>query len=391
MKHLIIKNVGPISYADIDLNKVNVIMGPQSSGKSTIAKIISYCQWLEKSFLSEGYTSGVYEITDFLQYHKINKEYLSENSLIMYHNEVSIEFPVQNMFSVKTEDGIAPFAYQQRKIIYIPAERNFVAAVPDLARYKGKYGFDNTMGFINAWYDAKTPDRFNILNLDVSYYNESSTDADTDIVVIKTKTGDKKIELSTASSGLQSIIPLLLTLNYHSDTIYKTPHSLSVREKNHLKQLEEDLQKTGSYYDSEQLKKNRADYYFTQYIIEEPEQNLFPSTQRDLLYHIIQTILKREKDSITLTTHSPYILYALNNCMMGYLVKDSMPEEETGTLPSHNSWINPADVCVWEIENGKLRSVQDKDRIISANYFDQQLTELTDEYYQMLNYYEDGE
>jgi hypothetical protein len=77
--------------------------------------------------------------------------------------------------------------------------------------------------------------------------------------------------------------------------------------------------------------------------------------------------------------------------MMGYLVKDSMPEEEVGTLPSHNSWINPADVCVWEIENGKLRSVQDKDRIISANYFDRQLTELTDEYYQMLNYYEDGE
>ena len=44
MPHLRIKNIGPIKYADIELNKVNVIMGPQSSGKSTINKIACYSQ-----------------------------------------------------------------------------------------------------------------------------------------------------------------------------------------------------------------------------------------------------------------------------------------------------------------------------------------------------------
>lgn len=50
MSRLIIKNIGPIKDVDIKLNKVNVFIGQQSSGKSTIAKIISFCSWLEKKF-----------------------------------------------------------------------------------------------------------------------------------------------------------------------------------------------------------------------------------------------------------------------------------------------------------------------------------------------------
>ena len=48
MATITIKNVGPVKEAHFELNKINVFMGPQSSGKSTIAKIISYCQWVEK-------------------------------------------------------------------------------------------------------------------------------------------------------------------------------------------------------------------------------------------------------------------------------------------------------------------------------------------------------
>ena len=40
MAHLIIKNIGPINEEEFDLNKINIFMGPQSSGKSTIAKLL---------------------------------------------------------------------------------------------------------------------------------------------------------------------------------------------------------------------------------------------------------------------------------------------------------------------------------------------------------------
>lgn len=49
MSRLIVKNVGPIKSVDIELKKVNIFMGPQSCGKSTLAKIISFCTWMEKT------------------------------------------------------------------------------------------------------------------------------------------------------------------------------------------------------------------------------------------------------------------------------------------------------------------------------------------------------
>ena len=34
MKHLIIRNIGPLNEVDIALSKINLIIGPQSTGKS---------------------------------------------------------------------------------------------------------------------------------------------------------------------------------------------------------------------------------------------------------------------------------------------------------------------------------------------------------------------
>ena len=39
------------------------------------------------------------------------------------------------------------------KVIYIPAERNFVSAVPTLKNYSDKN--DNLQSFVNDWFDAK--------------------------------------------------------------------------------------------------------------------------------------------------------------------------------------------------------------------------------------------
>ena len=48
MKHLIIRNLGPVSEADLNLGQVNVIIGMQSSGKSCVLKTACYCAWVEK-------------------------------------------------------------------------------------------------------------------------------------------------------------------------------------------------------------------------------------------------------------------------------------------------------------------------------------------------------
>ena len=50
-----IKNIGPIvDTGDIALSAVMLIVGKQSSGKSTFMKILCFCRWIEKRIMLDG-------------------------------------------------------------------------------------------------------------------------------------------------------------------------------------------------------------------------------------------------------------------------------------------------------------------------------------------------
>ena len=76
-KHLVIRNIGPIKDVDINLNRVNVFIGPQSSGKSTIAKVISTCSWVEKKVATTMDENVVVNADAFIalmsEFHKMSK------------------------------------------------------------------------------------------------------------------------------------------------------------------------------------------------------------------------------------------------------------------------------------------------------------------------------
>lgn len=48
MKHLTIRNFGPLKDVDIDLGRINLIIGLQGSGKSCVMITACYCTWVEK-------------------------------------------------------------------------------------------------------------------------------------------------------------------------------------------------------------------------------------------------------------------------------------------------------------------------------------------------------
>ena len=106
-------------------------------------------------------------------------------------------------------------------------------------------------------------------------------------------------------------------------------------------------------------------------------------------------MLQKEEDSnssIVLTTHSPYVLFALNNCMMGHLVEKNIPADIFENVAIHKAaWISPEDVSIYEIENGKIRCIQDEDGIIEDNYLNQAYKENSAEYLSLLNYYDNEE
>lgn len=131
------------------------------------------------------------------------------------------------------------------------------------------------------------------------------------------------------------------------------------------------------------------DYHFTQLFIEEPEQNLFPDTQQEFVYWLLEIMQRDREHTAVITTHSPYILFALNNCMMGGLVRGNIPEQDVSDFASHLAWINPELVSIFELDNGVLRCVQDEDGIIEDNYLNKAYKKNSEEYLELLNYYED--
>nr|WP_321520736.1 AAA family ATPase [uncultured Macellibacteroides sp.] len=423
MAHLIIRNIGPIKEVDIELNKINVIMGPQSSGKSTINKIACYCSWVEKTVLMEqsfdNFNHDIF-VNKLISFHKLDG-YIRDDSYIHYESNVLkmiCEYGVVNL------DWKDKYAYKRPKISFIPSERNIIATIPNW--WEVKFSGNNIRNFMAEWNESRVPytvdSPLEILKLGVKYYYDKSSGAD---YVSIDENNDLK--LTNTSSGLQSIIPLCVLIEYLTRWIYDNLENQSVKYIEQAIELSsklfdevynkttKDIDRTGdkrtirigpdgvkTNFSFSSLSKEDAAKFETQLskltknqntelYIEEPEQNLFPSSQRDLMYFLLKAIKGNMDHKLFLTTHSPYILYALNNCMMGYLVKDNMPEDEAKELLCYPAWIDPKLVSVWEIVDGRLRNIQDKDNIVSENYFDQKMTELTNEYYQMLNYYEDEE
>ena len=96
----------------------------------------------------------------------------------------------------------------------------------------------------------------------------------------------------------------------------------------------------------EKLKKFIPSFFIN--VVEEPEQNLFPSSQRSILNSLLEFNNSVAENQLIITTHSPYILFPLNNCMMGGLVKKTIPEEEQNSFASHDAWIDPKKVSIYE-------------------------------------------
>jgi hypothetical protein len=135
---------------------------------------------------------------------------------------------------------------------------------------------------------------------------------------------------------------------------------------------------------------NYTEIQRVQSVIEEPELNLFPETQQKLIYELISDATNSE-NQITITTHSPYILFALNNCILGGLVRNNIPEEDRPTFESYPSWIDPKLVSVYEIQDRTIRRIQDEEGIIKDNYLNQAYKDNINEYVGLLNYYDDEE
>lgn len=412
MRHLIIRNIGPIKEAEIELKRFNFIIGPQSSGKSTIAKILSTCSWVEKEVATTMDEHAVANVGAFRalmeEFHKM-KDYFDENAEILYETEVIRIYLKGDIFDVKLKNQEQ---YHREKICYIPSERNAVT-LPELQGFE--FGQTNLRSFLFDWFNAREfygkDNKSDILNLGVRYYYDPNEQKYKDrIEHINGKT--YQIPLSSASSGLQSVVPLQIMLQYYSSQYFETFASktsfdsdvkirmiqarvidkyvlstlypgfnpddrkrLIAEVNDRIHRVDPEARRLLNLYQKESDRLTVP--IRTSYIVEEPEQNLYPFTQIDLLEAIVKLCSVDKQHKCTITTHSPFILNYLNVLIERY---------NRGLNDRVN--INPDELGVFSTNDGRLidimqvnaktgeKSVNAEDLVEAMRYMHQEYREI---------------
>lgn len=389
MKHIVIRNFGPISEVDINLKRVNVILGPQSSGKSTVLKVSCFCDWMERQIEMTQkpwqYCQREVIMENLIRFHRMDG-YMRENSFIKYENDAIV-------FSYSEKTKKCEFewkekrrwSYKRTKIAYIPAERNLLAAIPNW--YQVSLGKDNILDFLKEWefarkyYTKGAP----ILDLPFSYRFDSA--ARVDRVVLS---NDKELPLVNVSSGLQSITPLYIMMSYLTGLYFKNEQS-KVEDYMMRDSLTQVVQKELPDLSKEEMGKIVSGIlkpYRTSLFIEEPESHIFPSTQKQFVYSLIRMLNGRTKHSCFIATHSPYIMTSLNNLI---LAADKIAESKDKAALvyeriENRQSIRFEDVAAFEMKDGMIRNIMDAEfRMISADALDMASEEISDDYNFLLN------
>lgn len=427
MSRIKIKYFGPIreGFVDndgwMDIEKVTVFIGDQGSGKSTVAKLISTFSWLEKSLYRGDVSVEQLNISVFETLCKQQElgEYFSKDTLLNFEGDVySFECDAEKGFFKGKENQPQGSSYVLPKIQYVSAARNLLTILYRIPTQNvvGKDGDiiekssipfmvrDLNNEYLRALAELAKNGFSLPLNETSVYYQNHST-------FIKAK--GKDISMSAASSGIQSITPLLLVSHFLSNEV-RTDILDKVQDidDNRKKQIEANfakenaslaekyrqlynfgkgvLSKEDGVLLTEKLKRYIPSSFIN--IVEEPEQNLFPTSQQKVINSLLEYNNAIDSNKLIITTHSPYIIGYLSLAIKAdELYRKAKKEEvikQINEIVPQKSAISHQDVVIYELDDkdGSIRKLDNYKGIPSSkNFLNRELAEKNELYSQLLD------
>lgn len=413
LNRLIIENFGPIKKATIEVKDMMVFIGPQASGKSTLAKLITILDDINfkqnktislKEELEKYNIHSFLKKTSYIEYHTASFSFKYQNakefkfdihdiankigpdsfdkkstfkvntfqliidvtdymltgirlddknnilireiqknpsyglntkleSIVLEVNETDLAKSIMLLFEKNVDDihewiNLLEIVKQVFSLIhpldslYIPAERTMLPLL--VANIGGLISNDilipkNILVAVQQF--EKALQQINSIDLDIigdlRYKNAGG------VSYIYHNTNQKTL-LSDSSSGIQSFLPILLLVEG------------SLKSENFIN---------------------------LNYVVEEPELNLYPEAQYNLVKYLVNRCLETTREiqtkNLIITTHSPYILSSINNLLLAYskgrILKDSVKE-----IINEESWINPEHFNAYEVKNGTVKKIFSK-------------------------------
>ena len=419
-KYLKIKNFGPIKegYNEDDgfmpFSKYVFFCGPQATGKSCVAKLFSTFSWIEKALVRGDYKIDEVTGEETFVVTQDNKVVVSDGKVVTsYLNRFVHEFcafhQLQNYFKPETElhykgtafemhyvnkelsiNAIESLDYLRPQIIYVPAERNLLSVLDNAENVKD---LPQSLSSFLSVYSKACKSLKGEIKLPINgfkfYYDNTGKTA-----YISDETSS--VRISEASSGLQSLSPMYIALYYLSQQIQMSPEVAQQKQSNREKEIMEnriaELLKddTLTPMQRQTLIKQASDVTnkLLLSIVEEPEQNQYPTSQREVLYKLI-ALHNSENDQLVITTHSPYIINYMALAIKAYNIARRCPAAtaELDKVVPQASMIDGAKVAVYQVhEDGTISLLPKYDEMPSDdNLLNNLLEESNEQFNQLLD------
>ncbi len=374
MIKLKIKNFGPIKdgYQDNDgwfeVNKVTVFIGNQGSGKSTLAKLISSFIWLEKALVRGDVKANNISFDYFIeliQFHRIENYLFSDTKIEYKGASYHIVFVENSVNAIKLNSK----PVKQPKIMYVPAERNFLSSITNINKVSDLI-VGSLKNYSVEFRNAQLSHKGKAIELPIN---------DTKVVYDPKEDenylefdGGKRLKLSDASSGFHSIVPLYWVTKYLIEFVKQGEKKLlellstdqTIRRNNELKELNKlGLDEKTIRSKEKRINEKYVSRYFVN-IVEEPEQNLFPSSQRLLLNSLLA--YNNGSNMLIMTTHSPYLINYLTLAVEANKLKDKIKKSSfelknrLDKIVPLNSTLDGNNLVVYQLEetNGIISKLE---------------------------------
>lgn len=402
MKHIIeINKLGPVNHCICDVNEFTVFTGPQSNGKSTIAKAIYFFRTIKQDIFSIMQQGGPSAVTD------------SRNSKWAHVLQQKLRNKFLELFGtswIMPEDMYMNYTYKENVWV-----RVYLTADPN--------NYDRN--FVRIAYSTKLEDY--LQDLDMQSFSDLTVKQLEQKEQVLIKLFDDPYETVFVPAGRNLITLLSTQLNYiftslentqlrnidyitrrYTELILKLKPMFSEGYEGILFSAESDpeqskkykkhktaikillerehsiLQGNYRYIDGEErlyidqwkfVKINFASsgqqeiiwvfnllfYYLLEdkkvfIILEEPESHLYPSSQQGV--GELLALFANEGNQVLVTTHSPYLLGTLNYLLLAGQV--SKPAEEKVKALLHKKyWLTTQRLSAFFISQGEMSSAVD--------------------------------
>lgn len=424
-RRLVVSNFCGIDHIDIELSRVNIFIGQQASGKSVLVKLIHFFQSALREMLSnigetkrinyrifferklaeffprntwtKNFTlsyihgeSSVYikydfpgrsrfivsadiekYIEDSIEYNEKNKIATSLNFLNLFHNNSGV-----NKNVITDENGLTEFFFTNS--VFVPAGRSFYSTIQN-----------NVFSFISSikTIDSILSDFGAVLQKSKNFALQLTSDrqsllwfgdlTDSNIQKLIKETNDayfkimkakyyrekemdylihedsRRVPLSYASSGQQEAFPLILVLLYATSNPFERIDSI---------------------------------------VVEEPEAHLFPSAQKDIVEFMALTFGKAKNNfSMNITTHSPYVLTAVNNLIQANIAQKQLSNNKRALGKLYKiidkDYHIPAEIVrAYSMENGFAKSIINPETgLIDAEFIDKASEDIGSSFNEIMN------